>query len=532
MTRAVLYSFVESGVHNMRVATHPAARKTCDCKSESIRIATCRTRLLILALIGLAALCAITCSRPHTLNVRDFGAKGDGITDDYEAMRSAAEALCSVPAATLIYPRGTYRINRYRITGGPAHNSVTNIRYLGCKGVKIIGEGAKIDVKGTFRRTVGYSDATNVFSYESSVIPFEMIDSTGFRISGFDINGNVNMMSRDPGVVEGSMAGILTTNCKDYLISNVNVHHFATDGITLGGNSLVADQQVELRNVTSTYNARQGLSIIQVRHAAIINSAFSFNGRTGQYGIHAPAAGVNVQALRRPPEEDVYTGLVTFDNCRFEENIGPQFISAWPEGVDSVTVKTSFIKATGGDTSGTAFMNAPRTGVTSSNTFEISAGHSVALAVYKPEQYSRIVHLTYDRNLFHLGDNRGIVPPLQASPIDFVNNDVRIASPTVDRTLLRLDYLNLVKGNRFFVANTGYSGLHYTILYEYGKATIRDNRYETDRTGPGYFDVYYGSEINRSGETFPNPANFQMHDVRPVATLQPVSSSSRQGAVK
>jgi hypothetical protein len=518
----------------MQLQTHPVLRSKVGCKSEPSRNLNCRARLvglLLLVVLALLTICVFACSRPRTFNVKAFGAKGDGVSDDYEAMQAAAVALCNAPGATLIYPRGTYRIDRYRITGGVSNNSVSNIRYVGCKGVKIIGEGAKIDVKGEFRRTAGYSDAAQVFSYECSVIPFEMVDSSGFHISGFDINGNVDKMSRDAGVVEGSMAGILTTNCRDYVISDVNVHHFAADGITLGGNSLVADQHVELRNVTSTNNARQGLSVIQVRKAEILNSVFSFNGRTGKYGIHSPAAGVNVQALRRPPEEDAYTGLLSFENCRFEENIGPQFISAWPEGVDSVSVKNSFVRAIGGDTSGTAFMNAPQEGVTSANTFELSAGHSVALAVYKPEQYAKIAHLIYNKNAFRLGDNRGIVAPLQASPVDFVDNDVRIKSPTVDRTFLRLDYLNLVESNHFFVANTGYSGLHYTILFEYGKETIRNNRYETDRTGPGYFDVYYGLEITKSGETFLNPANFQTHDAR-TAALQQFSSSSLQGAVK
>jgi len=195
-------------------------------------------------------------------------------------------------------------------------------------------------------------------------------------------------------------------------------------------------------------------------------------------------------------------------------------------------VKNSFIKATLEDTSGTAFMNAPQAGLTAGSTFELSPGHSVALAVYKPEQYAKIGHLIYSKNLFHLGNNRGILAPLQASSVDFIDNDIKIESPTIDRTFLRLDYLNLVEGNRFFVANAGYSGLHYTILYEYGKGTVRNNKYETDRTGPGYFDVYYGREITTAGEIFPNPTNFQAHNARPAAPLQRFSTSSLQGAVK
>jgi hypothetical protein len=444
-----------------------------------------------------------------TLNVKDFGAKGDGLSDDYEAMQAAAVAICRSPGATLVYPPGVYRINRYRINGGPNANKVQDIRYMGCTGITITGSGARIDVRGDFRRSADYSDGPYVRSYANSVIPFEFINSFGFHLVGFEVNGNVDQMSRDARVVEGTGTGILTTNCKDYSIENLFVHHFATDGITLGGNSEVADQRIRLDHVTSTHNARQGLSIIQVRQATIINSVFNDTGRTGSYGNHAPAAGVDVEPMRRPPEEDIYTGLIIFDNCRFEENIGSQFVSGWPGNVESITVENSQIKATLPDTLGTAFMNVPRTGVTTNNTFALSSGHWVYLAVRLPGQYADIAHLTYSRNTFRLGDNGGILAPIRQAPVDLVYNDIRIESTRADLNPLRLDYVNLIEGNHFFEGNSGYSGLRYTILYERGKMTVRNNSYDTDRNSPDYFSVYYGSGIVTSGETFPDSAHFR-----------------------
>lgn len=443
------------------------------------------------------------------LNVKDFGANGDGFSDDYEAMQAAAVAICRSPGATLVYPPGVYRINRYRIVGGTRANTVQNIRYIGCNGITIKGNGAKIDVKGDFRRSADYSDGTNIGSYANSVIPFEFINSSGFHLVGFEISGNVDQMSRDARVGEGSGTGILTTNCKDYSIENLIVHHFATDGITLGGNSELADQRIRLDHVISTHNARQGLSIIQVRQATIVNSVFSETGRTGAYGSHAPAAGVDVEPVRHPPEEDMYTGLILFDNCRFEENIGAQFVSGWPENVESITVKNSQIKATLPDTYGTAFMNVPRNGVTTNNTFELSSGRWVALAVRLAEQYASIAHLTYSRNTFQLGDNRGILAPIRQAPVDLVDNDIRIESTRADSNPLRLDYLNLIEGNHFFEANGGYFKFDYTILYERGNMTVRNNSYDTDRNSPGYFAVYYEPGIVTSGEIFPNSAHFR-----------------------
>jgi hypothetical protein len=437
------------------------------------------------------------------LNVKDFGAKGDGSSDDYEAMQAAAAMICRSPGATLVYPPGVYRIDRYRIIEGSDANKVQDIRYIGCNGTTITGKGAKIDVKGDFRRSSDHSDGAYTRSHANGVIPFEFINSSGFHLVGFEINGNVDRMSRDVRVTEGTGTGILTTHCKDYSLENLIVHHFATDGIHLGGNSELADQRARLDHVASVHNARLGLAIDQARQVTVVNSVFNENGRTGgAYGNHAPAAGVDVEPVRRPPEEDLYTGLITFDNCHFEENIGTQFVSGWPQNVDSITVKNSQIKATIPDTSGTAFMNVPTTGVVANNTFSLSSGHWIALAVRLPEQYADIAHLTYSRNTFRLGDNRGIFAPIRQAPVDLVDNNIRIESTRADPDPLRLDFLSLVEGNHFFEATSGYSGSPYTILYERGKTTVRNNSYETDRTSPGSFGVYYGPGIVASGEVF------------------------------
>lgn len=456
-----------------------------------------------------------------TLNVKDFGAKGDGVADDYEAMQAAAWAVCQSPGATLIFPEGVYRIDRYRIVGGPKQNDVQNVRYTGCKGTTISGTKARIEVKGDFRRRADHQEGGNSLSYASSVIPFEMINSSGFRIVGFDLAGNVEKMTRDPEVVEGSFSGILTTNCKDYFIEDIRVHGFAADGITLGGNSESADERAHLRNVTSTGNAHLGLTIIQVRDAQITNSVFSQNGRTGHYGSHAPAAGVAVTPVRSAPQENLSTGLITFNKCRFEENVGPQFYSSLPERVDSITILDSAIKSTLPDTDQTAFMSVPKVGVISGSTFDIAAGRSVALAAYRPERYANINSLIYRDNIFRLGDNKGITSPLVPAPVELIDNEFIIDSRAVDRNVLRLDYVKSVVGNSFFEANSGYAGMHYTILYEKGNATVRNNKYDTDRSEPGYFGVFYGPEIITSGDTFPHPANFQPH----------VSNASQQAPV-
>jgi hypothetical protein len=444
------------------------------------------------------------------LNVKDFGAKGDGRSDDYDALQAAASALCHSPNATLLFPEGTYRIGRHRIAGGPDDNGFQNIRYVGCKGNTITGVKVTIDVEGDFRRRADKRQQGSSLSYADNIVPFEMVQSSGFRIVGFQLVGNVDKMTRDPDVAPGGAAGILTIKCRDYYIEDLTVRGFGGDGIRLGEDSQSADQGVHLVNVTSTRNARQGLTIVNVRGANIVSSVFTENGRTGAYGSHPPAAGVAVEPVRYTSDQDP-AGDITFERCRFEENLGPQFLSERPDLVDSITISDSYVKSTLPDTSATAFMSTPKSGLVRGSTFDVAAGRGVALAGYSPDLYANIKSLVYNKNNFNLGDNKGLISPVQPAPVELTGNNVRVEKRTQDSTLLRLDYVKLFEKNIIFEANTGYSGVHPTILYEKGNATVRDNTYLTDRTGPGYFDVYYGHDVVASGETFQNPTNFKRY---------------------
>ncbi|WP_197374931.1 glycosyl hydrolase family 28-related protein [Mycolicibacterium baixiangningiae] len=78
-----------------------------------------RELLAVPAVTALAVLAG--CSRngrPAVVDVRSFGARGDGITDDSEAIQSAASALRT--KGTLRFPRGVYRFAKRWPPGGAA----------------------------------------------------------------------------------------------------------------------------------------------------------------------------------------------------------------------------------------------------------------------------------------------------------------------------------------------------------------------------------------------------------------------------
>ena len=106
-------------------------------------------------------------------NVKDFGAKGDGVTDDYDAIQAAVAAINPPPfgtgtgQGTLIFPPGDYFINRYRIVDSPDANDVNNIAFESCNGVSVLGTGAKISVLGAFHRAK-WQEANNVCTATST----------------------------------------------------------------------------------------------------------------------------------------------------------------------------------------------------------------------------------------------------------------------------------------------------------------------------------------------------------------------------
>ncbi len=457
-----------------------------------------------------------------SLNIKDFGAKGDGIADDYDAMKAAAAALCSTPGATLTYPPGAYRIARYRITGGPHANAVTDITYDHCRDAKVVGDHARIVVTGLFHRASDYVRGRYNYSYTAGVIPFDFVNSSRFALRGFDISGDVQHTTRDPDVAEYAIgAGIRTGNSSDYTFADIRVHDFATDGLYLGAAARLpgavkhADRNATLSNVTADHNARNGLSLIEVRGVTIIDSTFTNNGRTeGSYGGHAPRSGLDIEPVLAPPDVDVETGDIRVLNSRFEENVGIQLVSGAPQRVESIDVAHCYVRAEHPDDFSIAFAVFPRVGTVKGCRFEVS-GQSAASrgprAVFLHDtNQSRLRYLkqmTYQGNTFDIDTSAGVVsdPPGGASlNITFNDNTINIRAAAPDHATLRLRGLALVSGNRFSIDAAGYAGGTRQIIIRYDQTkVIRDNTYTTNLTDPRKrFIIIYPKDAMVANETY------------------------------
>ncbi len=82
-------------------------------------------------------------------DVREFGAKGDGQTDDQAAIQAAAAALVSNGGGTLFFPPGTYLI--WKLGSTLTHPTLR--AFAGIRGITILGDHATVLVDSARRKT-------------------------------------------------------------------------------------------------------------------------------------------------------------------------------------------------------------------------------------------------------------------------------------------------------------------------------------------------------------------------------------------
>lgn len=475
---------------------------------------------------------------PIVLNVRDFGAAGDGVTDDYEAMRAAAAALCAAPAGSrLVYPPGTYLVDRYRVFRGPVLNGVDDVVYRNCHGVTISGYGAKIEVKGDFFQPADFDIDGVWFSTTKQLTPFFMIDSTDFTIEGFELDGNVDRMTRHPQSLEDASAGIMTRRSSRYLLRDLDIHHFSVDSILIGwldfDDEFRADRDVRLENVRGHHSGRVGLVLAHARGVWVVGSSFDDTGRTdGAFPPFAPVAGMDIEPdFGVEDGVDVPTGEIYFIDSQFRNSKGPDFHAIFPKRVDTVVVSGANIVSAADSEAAYSFVLGTKTGLVENSTIDLRNGAGVLLGAWNEDALPLIASVVYANNLLRLSTNGSLVSE-GVVPYDFVDNDVRVTASGSDGTVMNLTGLRTLRGNRFFVDRAGTLGQDRQIVIRTnGTGTVMANEYTTDRLFYGSFATSYGSNSSVSGELFPaapafSPATTAWNQYSPYPAPSPQPSDN------
>jgi hypothetical protein len=308
--------------------------------------------------------------RQVTFRPEDFGARGDGITNDSAAFARLGNAVSARGGGTIVLRKTTYLVGAQApsLAAEWAFAPARLLQIAGCsKAVHIAGNGAVLRCApglryGSFERDSGAPHKPKLPFYDQSLraTPYEaMITvrncSGGVLIEDLELDGGVSKHRLggpwgDTGWQIAADGLDLFDNVGDEIVRNVHTHHHARDGLLIDGRDAPACGATRLiQNVRSAYNARQGCSLIGGRDYAFTGCSFSHTGKAGFYS--APGAGIDIEAEGGKKIRDL-----RFRDCRFEDNSGCGLLadSGDTEGADFVTC--TFV----GTTSWSAWPKKPR----------------------------------------------------------------------------------------------------------------------------------------------------------------------------
>jgi len=227
------------------------------------------------------------------LDVRDYGAKGDGAHDDTAAIQAAINAL-PTDGGTVRIPAGTYMIDTSKKINLRSHmllemdaNAILKAKTSSLARHYILYTNDKTDVEIAGGQLVGDRD-THVYA------------TTGTHEWGH---------------------GIQISGGQRISVHDLRVSKCTGDGVCIGGKA----SDVVITNIVSTQNRRQGLSITNCTNVQVYDSEFSYTQGT------APECGIDIE-----PDAGYSCSDVLIRNCRLNNN-KKYGINIW-QRVSAVTI--------------------------------------------------------------------------------------------------------------------------------------------------------------------------------------------------
>lgn len=247
-----------------------------------------------------------------SVNVHQFGAKGDGTTDDSNAINLAL----SSKAYNISFKKGdTYMVRGYE-TGQP-EGSTTGL--TGTTGL-IIPSNKNVDLnESTIKCITNSRQNYNVFTIaEKENIILKNGTIIGDRATHTGSSGEWGY-------------GVSLRSSSNITLDNLKISECWGDGINLNNNGTasVLNKNITINNCICDSNRRQGMSVENGDIINVYNSQFNNTGNNSLYTL--PGDGVDVE-----PSSLNNVSNVIFDNCLFKNNRGAGLVL---DGVNVQLVK-------------------------------------------------------------------------------------------------------------------------------------------------------------------------------------------------
>ena len=304
------------------------------------------------------------------VHVKDFGAiPNDGINDT-RAIRAAIHELKN--GDSFLFDDGEYLVGVETFSGfsdGCAYCSEPVINLEGLENITIEGKGAILKFDEGFHIGTFNPGTGKPYKGKASTDPnlmgmgggmgIEIRNCNNITIRNLIIDGN-----NDGKVVGGYWAGftyetgnhgIAIYNSKNINLSFIDIQNCGMDGIYISNSTpnrfATPSQNINIENINSFRNARQGLSWVGGVGLTVVNSKFNQTGR-GNFAS-APSAGLDIE-----PNYPNITYKGRFINCEFVDNKGIGFVTENSTSVsDNLFQNCTFW----GTTYYSAWPNAPKT---------------------------------------------------------------------------------------------------------------------------------------------------------------------------
>jgi hypothetical protein len=211
------------------------------------------------------------------VNVRDFGAKGDNVSDDTAAIQSAIDSVASSGGGTVYVPAGTYKLS-YRLRSG-----VTGLYCLLMRShIKLVGDGFGTILRvrdndpfpgpGSIARVIGAGENLDDVTLEAF-----SVDGNRANIPGFS-SGNNPLPANGGNILFGFFDGLTCSRIRVQAVASYNAFG---QGIQLVGQPSNLAHDLWIEDCIVHHNAYIGIQSSQAVDLMISGNSVYSNGDNG-----------------------------------------------------------------------------------------------------------------------------------------------------------------------------------------------------------------------------------------------------------